>query len=45
MLLPIELGIVFALFVAGCWSVRVAVVFLPIIGVSLLVFASVSEIR
>jgi hypothetical protein len=39
MLLPIELGIVFALFVGGCWSGRVAVVFLPIIGVSLVVFA------
>ena len=39
MLFPIELGIVFALFVGGCWSDRVAVVFLPIIGVSLTVFA------
>jgi hypothetical protein len=39
MLLPIELAIVLALFVGGCWSERVAVVFLPIIGVSLVVFA------
>ena len=39
MLFPIELVIVFALFVGGCWSGRVAVVFLPIIGVSLVVFA------
>ena len=30
MLLPLELGIVVALFVGGCWSRRVAVVFLPV---------------
>lgn len=39
MLIPLELVIVFALFVGGCWSKRMAVVFLPVIGVSLLVFA------
>ena len=39
MLLPLELVIVCALFAAGCWSSRVAVVFLPIVGVSLMIFA------
>ncbi len=39
MLLPIELGIVIALFAGGCWSGRVAVVFLPVIAVSLILFA------
>ena len=40
MLLLVELGIVFALFVGGCWSRRVAVVFLPVVGVSLVIFAT-----
>lgn len=39
MLIPVELIIVIALFAGGCWSERVAVVFLPIIGVSIAVFA------
>jgi hypothetical protein len=39
MLLPLELGIMVALFVAGCWSRRVAGVFLSVVGVSLLMFA------
>ena len=39
MFLLLETLIVFALFAAGCWSGRVAVVFLPVIGVSLIVFA------
>ncbi len=39
MLLPLELVIVVALFVGGCWSRRVAVVFLPVVGVSLMIFA------
>jgi hypothetical protein len=39
MLLPLETIIVFALFAAGCWSRRVAVVFLPVVGVSLTIFA------
>ena len=38
MLLLLELGIVVALFIGGCWSKRVAVVFLPVTGVSLLIF-------
>jgi hypothetical protein len=39
MLLSLEFGIVVALFVAGCWSRRVAGVFLPVVGVSLTIFA------
>jgi hypothetical protein len=39
MLLPLEIAIVIALFVCGCWSTRVAIIFLPLVGVSLLVFA------
>lgn len=39
MLLLLETLIVFVLFAAGCWSGRRAVVFLPVIGVSLIVFA------
>jgi hypothetical protein len=39
MFLLLEAIIVFALFAAGCWSGRVAAVFLPVIGVSLIVFA------
>jgi hypothetical protein len=35
MLLPLELGIVVTLFLGGSWSRRVAVVFLPVVGVSL----------
>jgi hypothetical protein len=39
MLLPLELAIVVALFVAGCWSKHVAVVFLPLVVVSLMLIA------
>ena len=39
MFLLIELVIVIAFVVGGCWSARVAIVFLPLIGVSLIVFA------
>jgi uncharacterized membrane protein YccC len=39
MLLPLELVIVVALVLGGCWSRRAALVFLPVIGVALMVFA------
>ena len=39
MFLLLETLIVFALFAAGCWSGRVAVIFLPLIGASLILFA------
>jgi hypothetical protein len=39
MFLLIELAVVIGLLFAGCWSKRVAFVFLPVIGVSLTVFA------
>ena len=39
MLILSELIIIIALIAGGCWSRRVAIVFLPIIGASLVVFA------
>lgn len=39
MLLTAELMIVIALFTGGCWSKRVAVVFLPVMAASFIVFA------
>ena len=39
MLLPLELIILVALVLGGCWSRRAAFVFLPVIGLALTVFA------
>ena len=39
MLLPLQMAIVIALFVSGCWSRRVAIVFLTVVGMSLIIFA------
>jgi hypothetical protein len=39
MYFTLELGIILTLVVCGCWSRRVAVVFLPIVAVSLTLFA------
>ena len=39
MLFSLEIAIVIALFACGCWSARVAVISLPVIAVSLIVFA------
>ena len=38
MLLPLEMAMVIALLVGGCWSRRVALVFLPVVGMSLMIF-------
>lgn len=39
MFIALEIAIVFALFLAGCWSSSVSVVFLPLVVASLMVFA------